>query len=449
MNRGIGQNQQTCWFYSSLNIFLLSDNGLKVLWKKLQEVYAGFSPNQKTYFNSNFNTPCPLRNARNISRTYFWKFMDEYMCSIGGPGRLPVTAQKSKEILQNFPLKGAGARESKGLAPAWPSEEIGAILKHIGFTSKEFRILSWNEDPNQTWTTPVLIYLHSETNLKRRTSPFDLPLVTGGYELTGASLSFQAQKKNVGHAVACMIRDGRGYIFDSYQPWQLRACDWPDASKLFSTMTTIYGKLDKLSYSFVVYVKKDYTNKISPSCRRAYKPLTQPNLANLRRRSEISNNIQLGGLLLSGKNNTGTFQTRITPRVRAEIIKEYAKRPVVNSKIYRFISNRTDSYQNGMNMLKSFVNRGWRYSNQSPNYINFKTKLLERYPRPAPSSMYNWAIRQRLNSKNNILKKLENFAKERNFVINKNSKNYKNLVEALNRRFSTRSATSKTRVANK
>ena len=81
MNRGIGQNLDTCWFYSSLNIFLLSDNGLKVFWKKLKEVYEGMNANQKAFFNSNINTPCPLTFGNKSTMIYFWKFMDEYICA--------------------------------------------------------------------------------------------------------------------------------------------------------------------------------------------------------------------------------------------------------------------------------------------------------------------------------------------------------------------------------
>ena len=35
MNVGVGQTGPTCWFNSSLNMFLTSDNGLKILWQKL------------------------------------------------------------------------------------------------------------------------------------------------------------------------------------------------------------------------------------------------------------------------------------------------------------------------------------------------------------------------------------------------------------------------------
>ena len=79
MELGIGQTHGTCWFYSSLNMFLLSDNGLKILWQKLQKVYDGLGPVQKRYFESNINAPCPLRSVSKTSSIYFWKFLDEYL----------------------------------------------------------------------------------------------------------------------------------------------------------------------------------------------------------------------------------------------------------------------------------------------------------------------------------------------------------------------------------
>lgn len=120
MDRGLGQDFGTCWFYSTLNTFLLSDNGFKVMWKKLHEIYEGLSANQKTYFNSNLNVPCPTggNSIATMNRIYFWKFMDEYMCSIGGPGKLAPRGGRTARLLENFPFTSNYLREAKGLVPA-------------------------------------------------------------------------------------------------------------------------------------------------------------------------------------------------------------------------------------------------------------------------------------------------------------------------------------------
>lgn len=55
MDLGLGQKGRTCWFYSALNLLLLSDAGLKLLWAKLQKVYTDLGPVQKRYFNANIN----------------------------------------------------------------------------------------------------------------------------------------------------------------------------------------------------------------------------------------------------------------------------------------------------------------------------------------------------------------------------------------------------------
>ena len=73
MNIGVGQTGPTCWFNSSLNIFLTSDNGLKILWQKLQETLPTLKPREKAYFNSNINAPCPYKGSvKKTSAIYFW-----------------------------------------------------------------------------------------------------------------------------------------------------------------------------------------------------------------------------------------------------------------------------------------------------------------------------------------------------------------------------------------
>ena len=52
MNVSVGQTGSTCWFNSSLNMFLTSDNGLKILWQKLQETLPTLSDRQRAYFNA-------------------------------------------------------------------------------------------------------------------------------------------------------------------------------------------------------------------------------------------------------------------------------------------------------------------------------------------------------------------------------------------------------------
>jgi hypothetical protein len=36
---GLAQTGGTCWLHSALNLFLLNDDGFKILWAKMQDVF--------------------------------------------------------------------------------------------------------------------------------------------------------------------------------------------------------------------------------------------------------------------------------------------------------------------------------------------------------------------------------------------------------------------------
>jgi hypothetical protein len=439
MNRGIGQNGPTCWFYSTLNIFLLSDNGLKVFWKKLKDVYAGFNANQLAYFNANVNIPCPT-GMNKLNMIYFWKFFDEYLCALGGPGRLAITAGKARNLLKNMNFETAALKEAKGLAPARAQAEIKTVLKSIGFTSAEVLYLSSNQRPTATATQNIAIWMYDTQNTKRyhwaRNAPNFSPV---GWELIGASMYINASGLAYAHVVACFIQDGKKMVFDSAKPHEgFYKVDWTDADALGKFVNRVYGKPKQILWSFLVYTRKEFTNKISPTCRRVYKPLSD---ANRERAQQIAPSAKyIFANVMAGR--AVAAAPRVPPRVMAELLQQWGGRPIISKKTFNSVLNAAKNYNHGLNQVRLLENAGYRYRVNGPNYLNFKAKLLAKFPRAIPASLGTYILKKiesgNLRTKNSAMNNYEQYARAGNFTINKNSRNWKNFESAVNRALSTR-----------
>lgn len=447
MNRGVGQSSRTCWFFSALNIFLLSDEGLKLLWKRLQEVHQGFNSEQKAFFNApNFTAPCPVRNVTQTPSVYFWKFMDDYLCAIGGPGRLHFRAGLNKNLLKNIVFQGAAPREARGLAPAYAGQEIGPILNYAGISHRIISMI----DPtpvNASWMTPVLVYKWNEEDPKMgmKLSPWNETF--GQYTLMGASLSVYWKNSNVGHVIALVMQNGKGYLFDSDNQKGLMRVDWNDPAKLVRKLKQINPELDenKVYFNFVVYANKNVTNKISPVCRRVYKPLSNANKLIANNRSSY-----LGELFTRQKNQNLSKIAAIhyTPALRAEIVKRYGAMPQLTRVTFNSIVKNAKSANGALQTLRNIKSAGYRYNKTGSNYIKFMNDLANKFKVPPPKEWYTEFLRRRYNTKNQTLARFTNEARNRTWYVNKNSPDYKKFIVNLNRKYSTRSATVKRKRSN-
>jgi hypothetical protein len=426
-----------------LNIFLLSDNGLKVFWKKLKEVYEGMNANQKAFFNSNINTPCPLTFGNKSTMIYFWKFMDEYMCALKGPGRLQGTAYRSKNLLKNMPFNSASLREAKGLAPGIAQREIKTVLSSIGFTSDEVRYASADEYPVNTWTQPIIIRMNNTANKNKFLWARNAPnWSSAGYILTGASMYVATDGAGLPHQFACVIQGGKKYIFDSNQPLDgLRPCIWTNEAELEKwVQNRYYGKkILWILWSFLVYTRKDYTNKISPSCIRKYAPISEANkqwVAKTRGTAPYVFNESM-----RGKNVKAA--ARLPPRSMAYMLQEWGKNPLVTKATFNSLLNSATSWYGAMNNLRFLETAGYRYNYNGNNFRNFKAKLLKKFPRPPPKSMVNGLFERirnnKFKNKNEALNWFEKQIINGNFTLNKNSRSWKNIEAGAARVFSTRS----------
>ena len=426
MNLGLGQTGKTCWFYSSLNLLLLSDNGLKILYDKLQKVYKSWGPVQKRYFEANINAPCPLRSVLRTSPIYFWKFLDQYLCFIGGPGRLNRKAGRSPRLMRNIGWTNAALRETKGQnIGGFPSKELPKILRHIGFKTYDFKSTLWSR----------LTYWFRERK------PFmilnfrplqDLPMERVGYELTGAVVYAASPNGKEAHVWSCVIRDGKGYIFDSAVPNKLWPCEWWDRMKIMNFFkkssllnTRPYFRLhlaSSLYFDLVMYTRKEFTNKIAPACRRVYRPLS----------SNLNNNI----FYMTGNDpNIGqkVNNMNIPPALKAELKAHEALRKNVTAEMYNNIVRKSKTQSAALNALSELEQSGWRVRRNGPLYLKFMKNISNAKKNLITKETYNNIVRKATSRGDAVV----NVAALRNagYVVNMNGPNYKNFWAALLRKF--------------
>ena len=429
MNIGAGQTGSTCWFFSSLNIFLTSDNGLKILWQKLQETLPTLKARQRNYFNSNINAPCPYKGSvKKTSAIYFWKFLNQYICAVGGPGRLLPTSGLNAYLTKNVKWRRNSTRESKGTAGAFPSFELPALLGHLGFrVGRDFRMVNFErwqyKFKNNSWTAPVLMYSGGGHTFKLK----DLMLEKMGYDLTAAIVYVMPSLESglMPHVWACTIRNGKGYVTDSNFPTTQIECSWwlkDSLERRFMSVNQPYrtGVARMMGFDVVVYTRKEFTKKIAPTCLLppgGYRPMTQSNQQKLKQFERWGP--EGAKFLLTG--GVGNAHRMFTPRVMAEALKRHGKRPVANTAFYNSIVNKSTSFNNGLERARIATKNGLTYgiNTNGKNYLNFKQKLIAKFPRPFPKYMLVTLWR---NSKSNtdFVNRVRKFANRAGYTVNEN-----------------------------
>lgn len=442
MNISAGQTGSTCWFFSSLNIFLTSDNGLKILWQKLQETLPTLKPRERAYFNSNINAPCPYKGSvKKTSAIYFWKFLNQYICAVGGPGRLLPKSGLNAYLTKNVKWRRNSTIESKGTSGGFPSWELPAILGHLGFrVGRDFRMVNyerwWYKFKNDSWTAPILMYSGGGATFPMR----DLLLEKKGYELTGAIVYVKPAigSERVPHVWACSIRNGKGYVCDSNYPTTQIECKWwlkADLERHFMTVNVPYrtGRAHIMGFDVIMYTRKEFTNKIAPSCQlpKQYRQLSANNELTVQEGNVLANHFKKG--------EVGNAHRVFSPRVRAEIIRRNAARPLMTTNLYNKFVNEAGSFNHGMRLLQGVKN--YKINKNGQNYKNYRKKLAAKFPVPVNTQMFNY-LWKNSNSNSEFVRRLRNYANRAGKTVNE-----KQLKGILATRAKTRAGTKRVRNA--
>lgn len=458
MNIGILQSNHTCWFYSALNLFLLSDNGFKIMWAKMREFYKGLSRPQRAFFNAPSYLACPFGNIRRQNLMDFWRFIDAYACAIGGPGNLkPRAPNKTGPLLAPIQFANASTREAKGLTAAYTQNEIVPILKHMGFEKdSDFAVI---DAPrlflNNVLPTHYKFIIFRTNPINNQPQNIELRNIRKNrmdYSLTAAGISIKWPDKKKGHAIAAFIRGRKGYIFDSDQQYGIEECDWWDPQKLQNYIKQRYGQIEYVRFTILLYTNKLYTSKIAPFCRLKYKRLGGA-AWNIIEYTNQSSQKTGEPFYNAAKNQTRKYV--MAPLTRVALARQHGRIPKLTQNSFNSIVANATTYNNGLRILSNLVKTGlYTYNANGNNYKNFRIKLRNKFPNPAPANFYATVLKKGRNGEyttaNQYHKNLVNNAIKHSYSINKNSPAYKKFVSTVNRRTTgTRGAVNRSAAASR
>ena len=290
---GALQTRGTCWFYTILNGFILSEDGQAILFNRLKEFYKKLTKDEKAYFDAANSAPCPLKDLTKVKQIYFWKFIDQYLCLMGGPRSINLKAGRSAELLKNMNLVGEKARQNQGGKGASTQEEICKILDHIGFKGqydKRFANIQARFDGRKK---PQFVVVR-ESAPKPRDHMYEFPSAFGNdekYQLMCCGIAiYNEEAKSTelhrAHAISGFVCNGKGFLFDSNQ-MKTWPCRWwirsemirvidDDVAPFYSFFR--HGQITYYGYMFAIFARKEFTKDIRPACRLRYKNTKTPNV---------------------------------------------------------------------------------------------------------------------------------------------------------------------------
>jgi hypothetical protein len=278
---GAIQTTGTCWFFSIINGFILSEDGQKILYVRLNEFYNKLKPGEKTYFDDTFNTPCPMKDFKKTNEIYFWKFVDQYLCFMSGPRTESLRMGRSAKVLAGMHLQGTAAKATMGTKGGHPQQEIANILEHVGFKGKfdmryaDKKIAFDNRKKPQFVVVSKCDWIPTAV-MEEMPQAF---MENKDYSLMCASISISNTHANKSHSIAGYKCNGKGYIYDSNQIKVFR-CDWWDLAELkrvvdneISLFYSIFkgGQVNLIAYSFAIFSRKEFVKSVSPACLMKYK----------------------------------------------------------------------------------------------------------------------------------------------------------------------------------
>jgi len=368
MGVGALQTRATCWFFSIINGFLLSEAGRKILFASLEKFYKGLTAVEKQQFDDGVPPPC-VQDLITTKRIYFYKFLDQYLCFRSGPRSVSHQTGKSANILGGMNLAGSLARNHHGSKGAFSAEELPKVLQHLGVTDYLIANMNGKLPSVSIQKRPHFVICKPDDRVF-----FDrLPTFrTKTYSRMCCSITFgnHFDKTNLYHAITGYVCNGKGYLFDSNfnvshecRWWIMERLHVVINEKIVPKYPSLVGKLNYVSYNFVIFSRNSYINSIHPTCKLRYK------------RTAVNNGIRFryGNSNFMNKLNTGEFGNLNPAQVAA--IKhhrgKYMKRTVIGKNYFNSVTkNKLKNLSVNLNILEK---KGYRINASARN--NFRRKM--------------------------------------------------------------------------
>jgi len=392
---GALQTRGTCWFFSIINGFLLSDAGQKILFDHLEKFYKKLSPQEQAQFDDGVPAPC-VKSLLTAKRIYFYKFLDQYLCFRSGPRSASLKAGKSANILGGASLAGTLAKAHAGGEGGFPQDELPKILKHLGITDyimtnrhAHIPVADARKRPH------FLVAVSSKSERVDRIAPFRPKTyskmccsITIGNSKASNSLAHKY------HAITGYMCNGKGYLFDSNQRKNF-PCNWwawNDLKRVVDNEVARHydffagGQINYMGYNFVIFSRNDYIDSIKPVCRLKYKNTkTPPGIY-----TRVSNN-KFNKYLKNGTwNNLKPAQIAAIKRARARE-KTKPATPIINKDAYNDILASSNSKNNALQKMRNLEQTGYRTN--FTLLANFYKNLNAKYNTRSPENAFTLARR--------------------------------------------------------
>jgi len=369
---GALQTRGTCWFFSIINGFLLSEAGQKILFEHLEKFYKGLTDSEKAQFDNGVPAPC-VKSLITAKRMYFYKFLDEYLCFRSGPRSISLKAGRSANILGGASLAGTLAKQNAGGKGAFPQEELPKILKHLGITdylmSNQFAHVPAADARKRPHFLVALSPKTTQLTKVPKFRPTTYSLMCCSITIGNSKASNSVEHKF--HAITGYMCNGKGYLFDSNQRKNF-PCDWwrwADLKKVVTNEVARHydffagGQINYMGYNFIIFSRNDYIESIKPVCRLKYKSTKTP--------WERSNSINLNNLSLN------PAQIAALKRARAR----NATAPVLNKNFYNSLLETAKNRESAMQTIKNMKISGYKI-NKTAQY-EFLLKLSKKFNKPS------------------------------------------------------------------
>ena len=404
---GAIQSHGTCWLFSIINQFILSDGMLRVLKWHMEDQYIRMTPDEKEFFDAPMDTVCPLGSKFN--KIYFYKFLDQYTCLQGGPGQLRKQAGKSANLLKRFNGAGKKYRKGGGLESSYHTPELFKALGTLDIsTYSSGKCLAFPEHfskkANEVFTKPndhfvicsignnksYPVFETGGLDAQWTAKPYPRTIKIGSrlFDLASAGIGIYNRDYKGLHAghiiVAYVDMYGKGYLFDSNQMSNYVRCDWWDPKKLEKTIRGPFisnkypqfvgTNINNISYTNFTYVRRTFVSAVPLVCRLKYRQLNFNTKAYM------------------GYRNMNQLENALTRKLaRGELTQAERAKIIKNFKVSKFDTSKFMNYNTQNNLIQS-INRKSNLTKEQKN------KIIKNY-----GKLHQFNVRNYLNTPNGIL----------------------------------------------
>ena len=264
------QTGGTCWFYTILNGFILSDSGKAILYKRMTEFFNGLNKRERETFLRPSGLGCPAKN-RTFSQLHFWKFIDQYICQYRRERQIPLQAKTSPELLRTINRWNSNNsyRNSFRAGGAMTHLEVFPVLRSIGLGDKYQKERAYLKNHGGVIPPDKQFIIWAD-----RSVAYKVPKVLrrSGFKFSLSHCAFSIMVHEA-HAVSGYVSGGHGYLYDSNQQRKF-ACQWWDPKSLdigMRRLAQFYPNRQPMdiAFDFIVWTKDAFVSRVHMTCKAA------------------------------------------------------------------------------------------------------------------------------------------------------------------------------------